>query len=550
MKRFLCILMCMLLLTSGASAQEGNTPTEIFRKQFIIGGFGFGGTVYVSASGVAPWLDVILPFTGAKLQLRVIGESQGELIGAVGGNDRWQAKMYTKDAKDQVQGLTYLYGDAQAMYLKSDLLPDVLLTAPVQDVHIPYQLVDQDYLNLLAAFDPMGLMLPQTEGNVQVYSALTELADIPEEEWTTTWEPVLEKYYTEIDMWLSAYGAAPEVSGATGSLTMKSAYKIPAEDLKQEAKYLVGLMVYDHELQALLAPHFTDEQRLLYLNPSLVYFYEYCIDLLPLSGSFYLEREVTAMGETISTSVSMPLPALPEELTAPLSEKLAEVFALPYHDILADVQSFSYQKAGGDVSISVSSPNRTISFIVDENVANAETQQVEGFVRITPAPGIDEAPLSAAFTWKTSHRIWEDDEWVRHEDNSLYLSIEPDTSLMDADDPFRNSYIDFPSLLVDAQFNYSQQTDMEGRPVKLAVDIKTVLPDAEVNVTASLKTAEKWAHEDLPTEGAENMLAMDDERRQALLTEAAANALRAMTAAVVEAPADSEEASGAAPAGE
>jgi len=534
MKRLLCILMSLLLLMAGAAAQEGNTPTEIFRKQFIVGGFGFGGTVYVSASGVAPWLDVILPFTGAKLQLRVIGESQGEQIGAVGGNDRWQAKMYTKDAQGQVQGMTYLYGDAEAMYLKSDLLPDVLLTAPVQDVHIPYQLVDQDYLHLLAAFDPMGLMVPRAEGNVQAYSAMTELADIPEEEWETAWEPVLEKYYTEIDMWLSAYGAAPEVSGSTGSLTMKSSYQIPVDDLKAEAKYLIGLIVYDHELQALLVPHFTDEQRMLYLNPSLVYFYEYCIDLLPLNGCIYLEREVTAMGETISTSISMPLPVLPEELTAPISEKLADMFALPYRDILAEVQSFSYQKAGGDVSISVSSPSRTISFIVDENVSNAETQQVEGFVRITPAPGVDEAPLSAAFSCKIGHRIWEDDEWVLHEDNSLHLSIEPDTSLMDADDPFRNSYIDFPALLLDAQFNYSQQTDMEGRPVKLAVDIRTVLPDAEVNVTASLKTAEKWAHEDLPTEGAEDMTQMDDARREALMAEAAINALKAMTPSAFE----------------
>lgn len=534
MKRFLCILMCLLMLVSGAAAEASNSPTSVFRKQFIIGGFGFGGTVYVSASGVAPWLDVILPFTGAKLQLRAIGESQGELIGQVGGNDRWQAKMYTKDAQGEVQGLTYLYGDAQAMYLKSDLLPDVLLMAPVQDVHIPYQLVDQEYLNLLAAFDPMGLMVPRVDGNVQAYSALTELAQIPDEVWAKDWAPVLEKYYTEIDMWLAAYGAAPEVSGATGNLTMKNVYRIPAEDLKAEAKYLIGLMMYDYELQALLVPYFTDEQRALYLNPSLVYFYEYCIDMLPLTGSIYLEREVTAMGETIGTSISMPLPKLPEELTAPVSEKLAEVFALPYNDILSDVQSFSYQKAGGDVSISIASPSRTISFIVDENVSNAETQQVEGFVRITPAPGNEEAPLSAAFTYKTSHRIWEDDDWVLHEDNTIYLSIEPDTSLMDADDPFRSSYIDFPALLLDAAFNYSQQTDMEGRPVKLAVEIRTVLPDAEVNITANLKTAEKWAHEELPTEGAEDMLQMDAERRNALLAEAAENALKAMTPAVQE----------------
>ena len=52
MKRFLCILMCLMLLIPAAMAEE-MTPTKRFRQQFVVGGNGMRGTVSLTASGVA-----------------------------------------------------------------------------------------------------------------------------------------------------------------------------------------------------------------------------------------------------------------------------------------------------------------------------------------------------------------------------------------------------------------------------------------------------------------------------------------------------------------
>lgn len=546
MKRFLCILMCMMLIVPTALASTDTTPTKKFRQQVVTGGNGIRGTVNLSASGVAEWVEVLSPFAGATLQLRAIGEKQGDknMSKLITDDDDWQVKLYAKDAQDEMRAVTYLYGGPEGLWLQSELMPEVLLTIPVKNVQLLYQLIDGETMNLLTAFDPLRLTSSQgASGNEQAYSAIAGLMQIDESEWTEQWEPVLAKYYTALDMWLSLYASEPVISGGAGSLTMSTSYTIPAEDLKAQAKYIIGMMVYDSELQNLLLPYVTMEQRMLYLNQSLVYFYEYCIDALPLSGNILLKREMTAKGETIGMSVSLPLTSLPEELTAPAGAMLAEILSLPYTDMLSNLERITFNQSGGDVSITVASPQRSISFILDETASNAETVHWEGFVRITPAVGSDEPPVSAAFTYKTSHKLWEDEEWVKHEDFTYLVSVEPDFSLSEADDPFRSSYVDFPPVSIDASFEYSLETDKSNRPVNLDVSIHAVLPDAEVGVQAALRTTNPWEHEVLPTNGGENLTKLSEARREELLELLTTNAVSIMTT-LHAAPAEEAEEAG------
>ena len=531
MKRFLCMLVCLMLIMPMALAAGDETPSKKFRTQIVTGGNGIRGTLTLSASGVAKWVEVLLPFTATTLNVRAIGEKQGDqkMSEMITDDDDWQIKLYAKDAQDQQRAVTYLYGTHDAIFLSSELLPDVLLTLPVEGVHLLYQPIRGEMMSMLTTLDPLSLMTQHDGGNIEAYSALSSIAQIDEAEWAEEWEPVLAKYYTELDMWLSLYAAEPTISGTTGSLTMSSAYCIPAADVKAEAKKLVGMMLFDSELLNLLAPHVTMDQRVMYLNPSMVYFYEYCIDALALEGDILMEREMTAKGETIGMSVSLPMPELPEEVTSPLGEMLAGIFQLPYTDLLSDLQRITFQQAGGDVSITVASPQRSISFVVDETASNAETVNWEGFVRITPAVGSDEPLLSAAFTYKTSHRLWQDDEWVDHEDYSCFVSVEPDTSMMSADDPFLSSYVDFPPVTVDAALNYSRETDKPNRPVELAIRINAILPDAELGIDANLRSGNPWEHVALPTTGGEDMRSMSEERVNELLLLLTKNAVQTMS---------------------
>ena len=158
MKRFLCLMLClMMILGQALAADPFITLPETFNAQFITGGFGVRGYVNLKASGVAPWLDVLLPFTATQIQLRAIGREQGDYSDLLNDDDDWQLKLYMKDAANTEKGVTYLYGDPDAMYISSELLPETLLTLPVKDVHLLYDIAKRDIGSLLFGFDPFAM---------------------------------------------------------------------------------------------------------------------------------------------------------------------------------------------------------------------------------------------------------------------------------------------------------------------------------------------------------------------------------------------------------
>lgn len=527
MKRFLCILLCLLLAAPAAFA-DNYTPTKLFRQQFITGGNGLRGTVSVTASGVADWLDLLVPFAGTKLQVRIIGERQGSESALVTDDEDWQVKLWAKDAQGGQQGMTRFFGSPEGILMESELLPDVLLNLPVKGVNLPYQLTDGAFLQLFEGFDPLKLTTDDNGGNASAWSAMMDIAAIDEAVWAESWAPVLLKYETAMDMWLAEYASPTVVSGGAGSMTLRTSYDIPAEDLKAQAKYIVKLMLVDGDLQRLASPYMTDAQRSLYFNPAMAWFYDHCIDVTPLTGSIMLERETTSLGETTAMTISLPLPPLPAELTDAVGDMLSDAFGLPYRDALAGVERISIRQAGGDLSVSLTSPKRTVSFIIDEQTETEESLHLGGFLRITPAVGVEEPPLSAAFTFKSTQRIWEDEEYNTHEDLAWTVEVMPDLGAMAEDDPFLSTYVDFAPMSFSASLGFIKKEKVSS-PVQLSVQLDMVMKDAEVGVAANLRTAERWEHDPLPEGSGENLLAMTDARREELRAQFVANALSVMT---------------------
>ncbi len=528
MKKFLCLLLCLVLFASTAFAVEMPVPRK-FRNQVITGGSGVKGTLSLTASGAAEWLEYLLPFTAAEFQVRLIGQAHGKYTESNTDDDAWQLRLYAEDAQGEAQATTRVYGDPSGIYLTSELLPDTLLRLPVSELQLPYALLDSDYLGLLTAFDPFGLMDLEKPGNPAAYSAVSGLMQIPEAEWAEKWAPVLEKYDAEMEMWLAGYAAEPVVSGGTGAMTVKTTYRIPGANLKAQAKTVIGMMLYDPELLALLEGYFTPEQKALYLNPELAYFYEYCIDALPLEGDVLLGSEMSALGESVGMTVSLPVPELPEELTAPAGEFLARWLNLPYQDLLSDIDRVSYVRSAGDVTINAASAARTVSVVFTDGSETADAANITGYVRIDPAAGSTEAPLAASFAFKTSHTVTDEESGARHDDTTLAMSIAPDLTLLDEDDPFRSSYIDFAPLGLEIALEYFTRTPQaENTATRLEIALKLQLPDAEVGLEADLRTASSWALENLLTVGAEDVLTLTEDRKATLLEMLRSNAIGAM----------------------
>ena len=525
MKRFLCILLCLMIAAPCAFAAEDITLPFKFEHQYAKNGV--KGTVSITASGVADWLDVLLPFTASKIQVRLIGEPQGDYD--IPGDDDWQLKLYVEDEQEAAHGTTYIYGVDNQVYLSSELLPDTILTLPIDDANIPLNLIKGQLVDVLLDIDPMDMTQTEAGENATIYTALAGLGRISDEEYETLWAPVLEKYETELDMWLTAYGTEPVIAGSAGAMTMKTSYVIPVADLKTEAKKIIAMILYDYDLQTLLKPHFTPEQQATYLNPALGYFYEACIDLIELDGDIVLEREMTALGETIGMSISLPMPAMPDEIISTLNTSAENLLELPYSDAFSGISRLVINQAGDDMKIMLHSNKRTLTLAINDTLSNAESASYKGFMTIEPADGLDEPRLSAAFACKTSHVIWQDETGNLHDDTGVALSIEPDPAFIEQAISENAAYIDFDPLSIDLSTDFYSKTESMESSTRVTITCALKLPDADVNVKASLRTTAAWPMENLPTSGAENLLTLSDDRKADLLSKLLINTITTMS---------------------
>lgn len=527
MKKLLCIMLCLMLMAPCAFAETADTLPKLLARQ-LTAGYGLRGYADIEAYGTADWLNYLLPFTPANIEIRAIGEKQGEASDVITDDDDWQIRFYAENSAEEEVGTTWLFGDPEGIYFTSELLPGTTICLPVEQVHLLYQLMRGDFADLFFAFDPMLLNAPARNGNTTAYEAVANILGIPADEWESTWLPVLNKYLLHVDLWLAGYGDPAFQTGDAGHLTMSGTYTIPAADLKREAKYLIGQMLYDGELQNLLLPYVTLEQRITYLNPSLVYYYEACIDALPLEGDIVLSREMSAMGEIVSTSVSLPIPELPEKLTEPVGQAAKALFGLVCENVLSEMNRISLKTAGDEVSLTISGAKRSIEVqAIDEN-ADPDIVSLNGYLRIIPEIGVEENYMSSTFTLGFGHRIWQDDSYNNHDTTTFDMSFTPDLGALDEDDPFRNAYVDFSPVKLSLSVDYRNDPYKANSPVQVNIDAAATLPDAEVAAKIVLRITTQLKMQTLSHDGAENFEQMTDARKEELLDAFISNAIDTM----------------------
>lgn len=527
MKKILCVMLCLMLMIPVASAETADTLPKLLVRQ-LTAGYGLRGYADIEAFGTAEWLNYLLPFTPADIQIRAIGEKQGDASAVIDDDDDWQIRFYAENSAEEEVGTTWLFGDPQGIYLKSELLPGTTFSLPVEQVHLLYQLMRGEFTELFFAFDPMNLHAPAANGNATAYEAIANILGIPAEEWEAKWLPVLNKYLLHVDLWLAGYGDPSFATGDAGNLTMSGTYTIPANDLKREAKHLIGQMLYDGELQNLLLPYVTLEQRITYLNPSLVYYYEACIDALPLEGDIVLGREMSAMGSIVSTTVSLPVPALPEKLTAPIGQTAKALFGLSIENILSGMNRITLTQTGNDISLKISGTQRSIELQASNEAKDENTMNLKGTIRMTPEIGVDENYVSAAFTLDFAHRIWQDESYNDHDTTEFAVSFTPDLASLEEDDLFRNVYTEFSPVSLSWTVDYRNDPYKANSPVQVNVDVAATLPDAEVSAKVVLRITTKIEMQALKHDNAENLEQMTDVRKNELLDSFISNAIVTM----------------------
>lgn len=431
LKRILSVLLCAALLLGGtalAAKEDDYTLPELLYQQFAVQDYPIRGSVAVTASGTASWLDFLLPLTASTLHVRLLNLED---------SDDFQYQVFSQDDSGSQQGLTQLYRVGDTLYLRTDVLPDVLLSMPLAE---------------------------SGKSNPSFYSVLAEMMAQPDILWESMWQPALEEYLNELELWLADYAAEPDTMTENGELVMRVSYVIPADDVKEQTKLMWKQALYDETLLTLLRPMMTEEQQAAYLNPALGYFYDACIDALPLSGDLRLSRKFSARGDTLSVAVALPLP----------------------------------QNAWGYTTLTFRQEGSTTALVL-----NSATQT-----------------LQAKFALTSQHSETQDSDGTRHDDSAWTLTIEPDTDGAEAAD-----LVTFEPITAELSLQYSTES-REGAPIQLRVIAALHMAEADVGVKMALRTTSRWNALTLPTQGAEDVMSMDTMRAVQLLTTASDNLTR------------------------
>ena len=276
MKRIICAIFVLIMFLSGTATAASYTLPEKMQNQLAIGS-GLKGTFTVTSEG-----DISrTPF------LNAVSDAVYDLRGMASGHDLHYYLFQENNGSQTILG--ELYRKEGTYYFRSDMVQDKILGLTGLSVYLD------------------GLFEGKSE-NPTLSSALMNYLTLSEDIREKQWKPVLNKYENSLEMWLHDFTAQAEVvKQENGSSAFDFSYVIPIDEVKNKIVSLFAEFAEDTELQALLDTVMTDEQKELYLNGALTYFYAEAVNALDLKDEVRLSKRVSALGDLIDSKLVLPL---------------------------------------------------------------------------------------------------------------------------------------------------------------------------------------------------------------------------------------------------
>ena len=279
MKKLFILLatIAMICASTGSFAEELTLPVKM-ERQIQNDGNGLKGSFIISSDSDAEDYPFIAAFQNAEINV----------LRNMSGND-WHLKLFQKDEADQPINTLELYSEKSGIFLSGSLAGGAVYSLP-------------------AAADLLDSGIKGTHENPSVSSAVVSLVSMSEQE-RTRWDPVLEKYEKGLLEWVNSYFAEPAVrkdeTGAVQSMILSCT--IPADDVKQRILEMIETASADTDILSLMNNHASDEQKTYYLNSNLLHYYSDVLQNIRFAGDIQFAKAVSAMGETFSTEMRLPL---------------------------------------------------------------------------------------------------------------------------------------------------------------------------------------------------------------------------------------------------
>ena len=437
-KKIVSMIMLIVILTAGTCSAASYTLPEKMTNQLAIGS-GLKGTFTVTAEGH----QFSTPF------LNAITDAEWAVRGILSGKDLHYF-VFQSNEKEEQSALTELYRKEGIYYLRSDMVQGKILVFPVLS-----QCLD-------ALFPTSGENDPST-------SFVSKIIELPESVRKEKWDPVMQRYQNELEMWLADFTVkADTVKMENGLSALDFSYEIPMDSINTEIVKLFGEFSADQDVNALLQTVMTEDEKRIYLNSNLLYYYSEALNSLQIDKPVRMSKRVSAIGDLLRFRLELPLD---ERTTGYQSIDIETVNQLTVLTL----------KKTGQVIVA--------AFPEIEKFKQSSYEQSLWIARINEEPEKLNENLSVRIDIKKTQEIFEKDEKT-HENDHYDVTIIQDTSYLpgDADLSLLPEYEGI-SMQIDLHYS-SKYAQNSATTLEISADISK--KESSVKIYGKLKTAAPW----------------------------------------------------------
>ena len=446
------LFVALILLVSVSFGAQDYTLPEKMEKQLSVGS-GVIGSFILQIEGNGETAQKLIPLSGKEFQFNGI-RSDGESL----------YTLYQKGANKEQIGLTEIYFDEKIGYLKSNFIPETTWSFPMID-----ELLDR--------------LVPVGSDNTSAASAVWRALGMSEEEKTRKWNPVIEKYSNKLELWLAAYAIPSTVKTEDGSTAIKFVFQIPMKEFKDQIITFVQELIADPDAGSLLDSIFSEEQKQLFFNSYLDYYYLDALNSLNNDFDIIITRVSTGTGKEISQTIEFPL-----------DEKYVYFSSLKIEE---DQNGIAYH---------LSSQDKSVTMYQEKNPDDQASDIQSFWLSVKPAASSPDNTkyYSVRIDVTKKTETYTDEDFKSFHSSVISLNIVRDTSKI-SEGENDSDYSEVFPIHLNTELRYSSKY-AQSSPVYLDFSGSFSCENFSLSINGNLKTASPWTFTPMNPEKPQDIL--------------------------------------------
>ncbi len=437
-RRLISVIVLLIVFVTGSCHAAGYTLPEKMNNQLSIGS-GLKGSFSVSAEGE----QFSTPF------LNAVTDAEWAVRGIRSGDDLHYYVFQTNDREEQT-ALSEAYRKDGVYYLRSDMVQGKILAFPVLS-------------QILAS------LFPESGENGSASSFIANIIKLPENIRKDKWEPVLQKYQNQLELWLAEFTVtADTVKMENGLSALDFSYEIPMDSIYEQSVKLIGDFTKDPDVTALLDTVMTDVEKKTYLNGNLLYFYLDALHSLQIDQPVKMSKRVSAIGDVLRFRLELPFD---ERTTGYRSVDIETIEQLTVITI----------RKTGEIMVA--------AFPETEKLKQPSFEQSVWFARLNADPEKEKDNLAVRIDIVKKNETYEKDEKT-HEINHYDIKVLQDTKYLPADSDL-SLLPEYTDMDISLDLHYSSKyAQNSATTLEIGADVRR--GDSSMNIQGKFKTAAPW----------------------------------------------------------